>query len=148
MNFLVPTLTQQLGMPTPTVTGLRSPYGNNETPPLRIEWDVLYEALVSYFGGAAPVGTYSLDGNRYRGRYKVSGVLSRDGVVYSGKVLLLERRSLRVVAETRSNSAGEYLIENLMNTDYMLLARDGVTLNDRPDFNATVIDYVRPEAMA
>jgi len=66
MNFLVPTLTQQLGMPTPTVTGLRSPYGNNEAPPLRIEWDVLYEALVSYFGGAAPVGTYSLARLRLR----------------------------------------------------------------------------------
>ena len=85
---------------------------------------------------------------RCYGDYKISGSLTRQGAVYVGKVLLLERRSLVVVAETMSGPDGSYLFDHIPDGEYMLLARDGATLNDRPDFNATVIDYVHPEPMA
>jgi len=150
MKFVLPQFTEQAGFPTPTSVGWRTPYGNTETGIIREFFDSSsYELLVGTTGGQnIGTGNNVLSGNRYRGAFKVSGVLSRDGVPFVGKVLLLERRSLRVVADTVSSPAGAYLFENVMDTEYMILARDGGTLNVRPEFNAAVIDYVRPEPMA
>ena len=139
-GVVVPVLTTQAAVSWP-ITGR-----HNVVPPMVTEWGLgLSEA--GQFGRFINTYTY-VTWRIMRGSYKVSGVLSRDGVVFQGKVLLLERRSLLVVAETMSGADGSFLFENLPNGEYMLLARDGATLNDRPDFNATVIDYVHPEPMA
>ena len=139
-NIVVPVVASQVGAPWPLV-------GRTAVvDPVVSEVGAAHALLVPfkrYFAYGSSVTWRS-----QLGTYKVSGVLSRDGVVYRGKVLLLERRSLIVVAETMSGADGSFLFEHLPDGEYMLLARDGATLNDRPDFNATVIDYVHPEPMA
>ena len=138
-NVVDQTLTSQTATPWPVVARRYVTYPE-------LTEDRLLIGSLRYFGryvSYVATNTWRLQ----RGDYKVSGVLSRDGVVFQGKVLLLERRSLLVVAETKSGPDGSFLFEHLPDGEYMLLARDGATLNDRPDFNATVIDYVHPEPM-
>ena len=83
-----------------------------------------------------------------RGDFRVSGVLSRDGQLFAGTVLLLERRSLRIVAETVSGTDGAYSFESVAGAPvYVILAFDGPR-HSRPDLNATLVDWVVPEPMA
>jgi hypothetical protein len=82
-----------------------------------------------------------------RGKFRVSGILYRDGLPFTGTVYLLERRTLRILETTTSGPDGTYLFDAIPGrVPYLVLAFDGPR-HSRPDLNATIIDWVTAEPM-
>lgn len=80
----------------------------------------------------------------YRGRYRITGSVMVAGSPARRRVTLMDRKSLKVIEQTFSDSdSGEYSFE-LINPaiDYLVLCDDGHQV-----YNAAVADWVEPVAM-
>ena len=90
-----------------------------------------------YLAGLAPTSSNPADPASIDGRFRILNVPSR------GRVVVLERDSLQVVASTLSAADGTWRI-NYLSPAYQFLV---LGFDDRGQENAAVQDYVTPAAM-